>query len=205
MAGLNFNPLSTMNMLTMTQHLNQHFNNFKMDNSTSVFSQDFVNQTSLLFLQIFLVSLFSGFSNYFSSSFETVRTLIGNYIRRFFSRVFGPVIRLVRHTYKFITRQRPKYTIRKNISLITGANIRNGEMFQILQWFINSKFCIKKQKEINLDSQDMTKWELTDRLSNKFNRLVLYRGDFFHMSLDYFGQDINDGRLFQTFFFDTER
>lgn len=59
--------------------------------------------------------------------------------------------------------------------------------------------------KINMDSQDMTKWELTDRLANKFNRLVLYRGDFFHMSLDYFGQDINDGRLFQTFFFDTER
>lgn len=59
--------------------------------------------------------------------------------------------------------------------------------------------------KINMDSQDMTKWELTDRLGNKFNRLVLYRGDFFHMSLDYFGQDINDGRLFQTFFFDTER
>jgi hypothetical protein len=59
--------------------------------------------------------------------------------------------------------------------------------------------------KINLDSQDMTKWELTDRLANKFNRLVLYRGDFFHMSLDYFGQDKYDGRLFQTFFFDTER
>lgn len=58
---------------------------------------------------------------------------------------------------------------------------------------------------INKDSQDMTKWELTDRLANKFNRLVLYRGDFFHMSLDYFGQNMNDGRLFQTFFFDTER
>jgi len=58
---------------------------------------------------------------------------------------------------------------------------------------------------INLDSQDMTKWEMTDRLANKFNRLVLYRGDFFHMSLDYFGQDKYDGRLFQTFFFDTER
>lgn len=58
--------------------------------------------------------------------------------------------------------------------------------------------------QINVDSQDMTKWELTDRLANKFNRLVLYRGDFFHMSLDYFGQDKFDGRLFQTFFFDTE-
>lgn len=59
--------------------------------------------------------------------------------------------------------------------------------------------------KINLDSQDMTKWELVDRLANKFNRLVIYKGDFFHMSLDYFGQDKFDGRLFQTFFFDTER
>jgi hypothetical protein len=58
--------------------------------------------------------------------------------------------------------------------------------------------------KIYLDSQDMTKWELTDRLANKFNRLVLYRGDYFHMSLDYFGQDKYDGRLFQTFFFDSE-
>lgn len=54
------------------------------------------------------------------------------------------------------------------------------------------------------DSQDMTKWELTDRIANKYNRLILYRGDLFHMSLDYFGQDKYDGRLFQTFFFSTE-
>ena len=54
------------------------------------------------------------------------------------------------------------------------------------------------------DSQDMDKWELTDRLANKFNRLILYRGDYFHMSLDYFGTDLSNGRLFQTFFFDTE-
>ena len=54
------------------------------------------------------------------------------------------------------------------------------------------------------DSQDMTKWEMVDRLGNVYNRLVLYRGDHFHMSLDYFGQDLYDGRLFQTFFFNTE-
>lgn len=59
--------------------------------------------------------------------------------------------------------------------------------------------------EINRDSQDMTKWEMTDRIANKYNRLILYRGDMFHMSLDYFGQDLQDGRLFQTFFFSTER
>lgn len=59
--------------------------------------------------------------------------------------------------------------------------------------------------KINKDSQDMTKWELVDRIGNKYNRLILYKGDLFHMSLDYFGQDMQDGRLFQTFFFSTER
>ena len=54
------------------------------------------------------------------------------------------------------------------------------------------------------DSQDMTKWEMTDRIANKYNRLVLYRGDLFHISLDYFGTNKENGRLFQTFFFSTE-
>lgn len=58
--------------------------------------------------------------------------------------------------------------------------------------------------EIYLDSQDMTKWEMTDFVGNVYNRLVIYRGDIFHSSLDYFGRDLYDGRLFQTFFFDTE-
>ena len=54
------------------------------------------------------------------------------------------------------------------------------------------------------DSRDMTKWELMDVVGNVYNRLVIYRGDLFHMSLDYFGSDRHDGRLFQTFFFSTE-
>lgn len=57
---------------------------------------------------------------------------------------------------------------------------------------------------IDEDGQDLTKWEVVDRVSNVFNRLILYRGDLFHMSQDYFGKDINDGRLFQTFFINTE-
>ena len=52
--------------------------------------------------------------------------------------------------------------------------------------------------------QDYTKWELHDQIGNKFNRLVLYRGDYFHASLDYFGDTKENGRLFQTFFFNTE-
>ena len=56
----------------------------------------------------------------------------------------------------------------------------------------------------NNDSQDMTKWELVDRVGNVYNRLVLYRGNNYHMSLDYFGKDKEDGRLFQLFFITTE-
>ena len=58
---------------------------------------------------------------------------------------------------------------------------------------------------IGKDSQDMTKWDLVDVVGNVYNRLVLYRGNLFHMSLDYFGTDLYDSRLFQTFFFTTER
>lgn len=58
--------------------------------------------------------------------------------------------------------------------------------------------------QIDLDANDRTKWDLCDVVANKFNRMVLYRGSMFHASLDYFGQDKEDGRLFQTFFFDTE-
>ena len=59
--------------------------------------------------------------------------------------------------------------------------------------------------KIYKDSQDYTKWELVDKFANIYNRLIIYRGDFFHQSLDYFGQDKYDGRLFQTFFFNTEK
>ena len=58
--------------------------------------------------------------------------------------------------------------------------------------------------KIYKDSQDMTKWEMVDRIGNVYNRLVLYRGDIYHTSLDYFGKDIQDGRLFQVFFLNTE-
>ncbi len=55
------------------------------------------------------------------------------------------------------------------------------------------------------DMQDYTKWEMVDRYGNSFNRCVMYRADNYHVSLDYFGKDMYDGRLFQVFFFNTEK
>jgi len=55
------------------------------------------------------------------------------------------------------------------------------------------------------DFQDMTKWDMVDRFGNLFNRMIMYRADNYHMSLDYFGNSKENGRLFQVFFLNTER
>lgn len=44
-------------------------------------------------------------------------------------------------------------------------------------------------------------WERTDYVANAFNRLVLFDSTRFHCSAGYFGTGLEDGRLFQTFFF----
>ena len=54
------------------------------------------------------------------------------------------------------------------------------------------------------DGNNMDDWEEVDRFGNIYNRLVLYRGNLYHASVDYFGTTPEDGRLFQTFFFNTE-
>lgn len=54
------------------------------------------------------------------------------------------------------------------------------------------------------NSKDFSKWDMTAMVGNIYNRLVLYRGELFHTSLDYFGENLKTGRLFQTFFFNTE-
>lgn len=68
-----------------------------------------------------------------------------------------------------------------------------------------NKATMSSQMEgIPYDSQDMTQWDKYDVIANRYNRLVLYRGDLFHSSLDYFGSTSKDARLFQLFFFDTQ-
>lgn len=62
----------------------------------------------------------------------------------------------------------------------------------------------REKIDANYESNDYTKWEVVDRIGNIYNRIVMYRGNLFHASVDYFGSTYEDGRLFQTFFFDTE-
>jgi hypothetical protein len=77
--------------------------------------------------------------------------------------------------------------------------------------FNDCTFCEKDQKildnktETDKFSQDLTKWGQVDKVGNVFNRLILFNSKRFHMSMDYFGDSKENGRLFQVFFFSTER
>lgn len=52
---------------------------------------------------------------------------------------------------------------------------------------------------------ELNKWEPIIQVSNIFNRLVIYRGEYYHRSmLPGFGDSLYNGRLFQTFFFNAE-
>lgn len=64
---------------------------------------------------------------------------------------------------------------------------------------------LNNKKEIDKWSQDMTKWQMVDMVGNIFNRLILFNANNYHMSLDYFGDSKENSRLFQLFFFSTER
>jgi len=50
---------------------------------------------------------------------------------------------------------------------------------------------------------DSSKWEEIDRVGNVFNRLVIWNGFHVHAATKYFGHNLQTGRLFQVFFFDT--
>lgn len=53
--------------------------------------------------------------------------------------------------------------------------------------------------------RDSTDWkfgaDIIDSVGNVYNRLVIFKGRRSHSTMNHFGKDINDGRLFQVFFF----
>lgn len=74
----------------------------------------------------------------------------------------------------------------------------------LYRWKENKEYERTDNDAPQKEGYDYTKWEMTDYVANKYNRIVLYRGNLYHASLDYFGNNIQNGRLFQTFFFNTE-
>lgn len=52
---------------------------------------------------------------------------------------------------------------------------------------------------------DSTEFEVVDVVGNLYNRLVLFDSKMFHAASTYFGTNLENGRLFQLFFFDLKR
>ena len=57
------------------------------------------------------------------------------------------------------------------------------------------------EKILNMDSYDHDKWDVVDKIGNVYNRAIFFKGLKTHMSDEYFGDNLENGRLFQTFFF----
>lgn len=52
---------------------------------------------------------------------------------------------------------------------------------------------------------DGTRWEVVDKIGNVFNRLVLWPGHHVHSASCYFGNSIENARLFHVFFLNVRR
>ena len=72
--------------------------------------------------------------------------------------------------------------------------IRNSEIFSKSDWYQSDL----NYKEPHLDK---TQWEAVDNIGNVYNRLVIFDAQYIHAVTEYFGEDINNSRLFQLFFF----
>lgn len=66
-----------------------------------------------------------------------------------------------------------------------------------------TRYCVEEEMYGD-NAYDYTKWDVCDSVANVYNRLILFRSDQYHASLDYFGIDDNDSRLIQVFFLNTE-
>lgn len=49
------------------------------------------------------------------------------------------------------------------------------------------------------DTKDRSKWQEVDRIGNRFNRMVAYPSGVLHSATNHFGDDMQSGRLYQTF------
>ena len=81
-------------------------------------------------------------------------------------------------------------------SKLTGATrFDNGETGELYQKTF-------KGVSNDLNFYDKTSWEEVDRIANVYNRLVMFDSKRLHSATEYFGDALENARLFHLFFFD---
>lgn len=135
-----FNP----NTMMMTNHIMSHFKLHSNSSFTeSLFDAEFINQTLMMFIQIFAISIFTGLNTYFTSGITTLFNTLQRFFDRYIFKIFfTPFITLYNFVVnRVIFRIKPKHKITAKISLITSSLRRNPELFETIQWFLTSDFC----------------------------------------------------------------
>ena len=59
----------------------------------------------------------------------------------------------------------------------------------------------KLRKLLEDDAKRSDRWELLDSADNVYNRAILFPSHWYHSGLNYFGDCLGNGRLYQAFFF----
>ena len=175
MAIPGYNPTVQMNNMMMTNHIMNHFKSRgNVSISESLLSHEFVNETTLMFIQIVAVSLFTGVTAYFTSSFDFLISRFKRFFDRFiFKLIINPFIKLLSFIFRFIVRRKIKHKITANISLITSSLRKNAEMFESIQWFLTSDFCERIISPNQLNSN-------TKEIYYMQNNKPLYNFDFYN-------------------------
>ena len=67
---------------------------------------------------------------------------------------------------------------------------------------IRTKHCTGVDSYFDGDFYDSTKWDISDSVSNYYNRLIIMKAHNVHSAGSYFGNNFETGRLTHLFFFD---
>jgi len=94
------------------------------------------------------------------------------------------------------------------IFLTPDAPPQSGTSFYRSKHTKKMKFNLYDENEFNIVFKngflDSTEFELVDVVGNVYNRLVLFDAKMLHAASNYFGNNLDNGRLFQIFFFDLD-
>lgn len=161
---MSFQMPNMMSNMMMSNHLMSKFNNYGSTNSSNIFSESYVSETMSMIVQVFVVSFFTAFSAYCASSMEHLKHIFSETIKRCIKLLLYPIFNIYYHLIKKIYGDQTKYKIIRTCSQYTSELIRNSELFDIIQWYVNSDKCEK----INKTTTPETSKEIYYQNSNKY-------------------------------------
>jgi len=149
---------SLMSNMMVSNHIMSKFNgnlhgNFSTD---SLMSETFISETCGMFLQIFMLSLFSALSAYCTTSMETLKNIFTKFIKKVLRLLLFPFKKSYYLIHRLIYGDQTKYKIMRSCSQYTTEFIRNSDLFEVIQWYLSSDKCEKKKnKEVLTNSKEL--------------------------------------------------